>query len=382
MYLTKKAKIIIGAVVGVLVLAGVIGGSIAISKAVKKNKQAKCEHVYDAGEIQTEATCETPGMIMYTCQTCELEKTEEIPANGHVETVIEAIPATCTAKGFTDGIQCVTCEKVLVAPVETPLLGHNPTSINGVAATCTTTGKTEGSVCSRCEEVLKEQTIISAKGHTVVELKGYAATCTDMGKTNGSKCSACGKVFSAQEDIPTIAHTDMNTDGICDVCNYTEVKTIMVWELCTDVAQLKAGDQIIIVAQSEEVALSATQNTSNRPAASITKNDTLATIGAETQVITLEAGLLEDTFAFNVGTGYLYASSSSNNQLKTQEVLSSNSTWKIVIDSDGVASIVAQGDSTRNVLMYNVQSRLFSCYETEQGKVVIYKLVEKTINTI
>ena len=219
MYLTKKVKIIIGAVVGVLVLAGVIGGSIAISKAVKKNKQAKCEHVYDAGVIQTEATCETPGMIMYTCQTCELEKTEEIPANGHVETVIEAIPATCTAKGFTDGIQCVTCEKVLVAPVETPLLGHNPTSINGVAATCTTAGKTEGSVCSRCEEVLKEQTVISAKGHTVVELKGYAATCTAMGKTNGSKCSACGKVFSVQEDIPMTAHTDANNDGRCDICN-------------------------------------------------------------------------------------------------------------------------------------------------------------------
>ena len=35
MNLTKKARIIIGAVVGVLVLAGVIGGSIAISKAVK-----------------------------------------------------------------------------------------------------------------------------------------------------------------------------------------------------------------------------------------------------------------------------------------------------------------------------------------------------------
>ena len=377
MYLTKKVKIIIGAVVGVLVLAGVIGGSIAISNAVKKNKQAKCEHVYDAGVIQTEATCETPGMVLFTCQTCEFEKTEEIPANGHAETIIEAIPATCMAQGLTDGIQCATCEEIIVAPVETPILGHVAKVIVGVANTCTTSGKTQGSQCARCGEILKEQTVVPAKGHNVVEVKGEAATCEKVGKTNGSKCADCGKVFSAQEDIPALGHMDVNDDGVCDVCNYEEPETVMVWELCTDATQLNVGDQIIVVSQLEEAALGATQNTSNRPATSITKNDSLATISAETQVITLEAGLLENTFAFNVGTGYLYASSSSSNQLKTQEAITSNSSWEIVIDSDGVASIVAQGDNTKNILMYNAQSQLFSCYGTEQSKVLIYKLVEK-----
>ena len=46
MYLSNKAKTIIGIVAGVVVIAGVIGGSIAIANAVKKNKQANCEHVY------------------------------------------------------------------------------------------------------------------------------------------------------------------------------------------------------------------------------------------------------------------------------------------------------------------------------------------------
>ena len=60
--LSKRTKIIIGAVVGVLVVAGVVGGSIAIANAVKKNKQAKCEHIYDEGQITVEATCETDGV--------------------------------------------------------------------------------------------------------------------------------------------------------------------------------------------------------------------------------------------------------------------------------------------------------------------------------
>ena len=218
MYLSKKAKIIIGVVVGVLVVAGVIGGSIAIANAVKKDKQAKCEHVYDEGQITAEATCEEPGMIVYTCGECKYEFTEEIPANGHVETIIAAVPATCTAKGLTDGVKCVTCEEVLVAPVETPMLGHKVTALKAVAATCTTAGKTEGSVCSRCDEVLKEQTVIPANGHTVVEVKGVEPTCTEAGKTSGSMCSACGIVYSAQEDIAALGHSDANGDGVCDVC--------------------------------------------------------------------------------------------------------------------------------------------------------------------
>ena len=221
MYLSKTAKIIIGTVVGMLVVTGVIGGSFAIANAVKKNKQTKCEHVYDEGQITAEATCEAPGMIVYTCGECKYELTEEIPANGHVESIIEAVPATCTAKGFTDGVKCVTCESVLVAPVETPMLGHKLEVLKAVAATCTTTGKTEGASCSRCKAILKEQTVISAKGHTVVEVKGVDATCTEAGKTSGSICSACGKVYSTQEDVPVLGHVDANSDGACDRCGYT-----------------------------------------------------------------------------------------------------------------------------------------------------------------
>ena len=376
MYLSKKAKIIIWTIIGVLITAGAIGGSIAIANAVKKNKQEKCAHVYGIGEVTVEAACETPGVIVYTCEACDYELTEEIPANGHVETEIEAVAATCTAKGFTDGIKCVTCEKVLVAPTETPLLGHKVEALKAVAATCTTSGKTEGAKCSRCGEIQRAQTLIPAKGHNVVEVKGEAPTCTESGKTNGSTCTGCGQVYSGQEIIPALGHSDANGDGVCDVCGEPNTETSLVWQLCSDEAELKAGDKIIIVAQSQEYALSGTQSASNRPSAEISKNGTTASIGDDVQIIVLEDGIVQNTFALNVGTGYLYAPSSSSNQLKTRDFIDGNASWLITIDPLGVATIAAQGESAKNKLMYNETSNLFSCYESEQSAVVIYKQIE------
>ena len=217
-YLTRIQKIIISLVVSALSLALVIGGGVAIVKAVKEKQQATCVHSYGSGIIKSEATCEKPGVIVYTCGKCDYELTEEIPANGHVQIIIEAVPAACTSKGTTDGIKCVTCDKVLVAPTETPILGHKVEVLKAVAATCTLAGKTEGSQCTRCKEILKAQTIIPAKGHTVVEVKGENPTCVTAGKTNGSNCLDCGKVFSAQETIPALGHTDADEDGTCDIC--------------------------------------------------------------------------------------------------------------------------------------------------------------------
>ena len=153
-------------------------------------------------------------------------------------------------------------------------------------------------------------------------------------------------------------------------------ETVSTWQLCTDVTELAVGDQIVIVVQSEEVALGTTQNTSNRSAASVTKDGHTVTFGDDVQIITLENGVMENTFAFNMGTGYLYAPSSASNQLKTHASIDENSSWSIVIDSSCVANIVAQGESTRNVLMYNLASNLFSCYSSAQEPVAIYKLID------
>lgn len=155
-----------------------------------------------------------------------------------------------------------------------------------------------------------------------------------------------------------------------------ETETVYEWRICGDASELAVGDQIVIVVQAEEYALGTTQNTSNRSAASVVKDGHTITFGDDVQIITLENGVVENTFAFNVGTGYLYAPSSASNQLKTHASIDENSSWSIVFDSSCVANIVAQGESTRNVLMYNLASNLFSCYSSAQEPVTIYKLID------
>lgn len=149
-----------------------------------------------------------------------------------------------------------------------------------------------------------------------------------------------------------------------------------VWHLCTSTDELAVGDKIVITSQSGATALGTTQNASNRASVGVEVTEATLTISEDVQIITLEAGIVENTFAFNVGTGYLYAPSSSSNHLKTHASIDENSSWLITFDEWNVASIVAQGSSEKNTLLYNPTNKIFSCYASAQEPLMIYKLVE------
>lgn len=156
------------------------------------------------------------------------------------------------------------------------------------------------------------------------------------------------------------------------------------WNLVMDVASLVVGDRIIIAAKTTDVAISTTQNTNNREETAITPNgSTLSTPSAEVQIFTLESGTKPDTWAFNTGGGYIYAASSSANQLKTKTQKDDNGSWKITLGSSGsAATIKAQGTNSRNLLRYNSNSKLFSCYGSGQAEVVLYKQVSSATGYI
>ena len=147
-------------------------------------------------------------------------------------------------------------------------------------------------------------------------------------------------------------------------------------ELVTDIADLKAGDKIIIAALEADVAISNAEKANNRPETGITKNGTSIAYGENVMIITLVEGTVADTFGFQVGEGqYLYAASSKSNYLKIGTTLDDNGAWAITFDAaTGEASIVASGENTRNILRYNSGSSLFSCYGSGQAPVCIYKL--------
>lgn len=150
-----------------------------------------------------------------------------------------------------------------------------------------------------------------------------------------------------------------------------------VYTLLTDVGDLAAGDKIVIAAKAANFAISTKQESKYRGQAAITKSGSTITFGSDVQVFTVEAGTTDGTFAFNAGNGYIYASSSSSNDLKTEATKSANSSWKITIATTGAATIKAQGSNTRNTLLHNPSSTRFSCYAAISNStkdVVIYRL--------
>ena len=74
----------------------------------------KEEHVWDEGRITQQPGCTKSGERMYTCTTCQITKTEEIPATGHLNKVTKfAKKATCKTEGYTGDIYCQDCGELL-----------------------------------------------------------------------------------------------------------------------------------------------------------------------------------------------------------------------------------------------------------------------------
>lgn len=181
--------------------------------------------------------------------------------------------------------------------------------------------------------------------------------------------------IKADATLKVIAY-DENDNGSSIVSqDFTQVinesaKTVTLVE---DVADLSAGNQVVIVASESDVALSNVQSANNRGQAGITKNGNNVELNPNVQILTLEAGTVAGTFAFYTGSGYLYAASSSKNYLKTQTTNNENGSWSISV-ADGVATIKSKGTNTRNWLRYNSDSSLFSCYSSGQQDVSLYKI--------
>ena len=152
-----------------------------------------------------------------------------------------------------------------------------------------------------------------------------------------------------------------------------------VYELVTNQEDLRIGDKVIIGAADKGVVMSTEQKSNNRGEQAVTVKDNSITLVDGVQVMTLEAGKTDNTYAFNVGDGYLYAASSSANYLRTETTLSNNSSWSISIASSGSATIKSTGSYSRNLLQYNKTASLFACYSSAQADIVLYKQQAGTV---
>ena len=158
--------------------------------------------------------------------------------------------------------------------------------------------------------------------------------------------------------------------------NSNVVDAAGTWNLVTDASTLVAGDQVVIAAADFDYAMSVTQNNNNRASIAITKSGETITIDANVQALTLEEGTSANSFAFNTGSGYLYAASTSSNHLKTKTTKDANGSFTISV-SNGVATIKSVGNTSRGWMRYNSTNTppLFSCYGSGQADIALYKFV-------
>lgn len=220
-------------------------------------------HSWDAGVV-TPATCTERGYTTYTCTANDggtmVSNYTEIDPNNHTGLVTDnAVPATCTATGLTEGSHCTACGKTVVAQTVTQKDSNNHTNVvkdNAVDPTCTDPGLTEGSHCEACKAVITAQQEVPALKHDwkvtsstnatcktpgtvtsecqrchetktetgvldpsnhegpIADDAAVPATCTSKGLTEGSHCDACGKAIVAQTETPINPsnHTNVVTD--------------------------------------------------------------------------------------------------------------------------------------------------------------------------
>ncbi|MBQ6227364.1 MAG: chitobiase/beta-hexosaminidase C-terminal domain-containing protein [Prevotella sp.] len=154
----------------------------------------------------------------------------------------------------------------------------------------------------------------------------------------------------------------------------------------TDASELEDGDAILIVGENNNNFYAmGEQKDSNRGAVGVSVDNNVITITNEKvqKIIFVDASDNANLFGyFYVGEkGYLYASSSSSNQLKSQTPPSDNAKAKISFNDVGVPTVTFQGSNSRNWMKFNYNnggSPLFNCYasnSTTGTDIEIYKEV-------
>ncbi|MBR2315625.1 MAG: fibronectin type III domain-containing protein, partial [Clostridia bacterium] len=160
------------------------------------------------GHSWANADCDTPK----TCNTCGATEGEALGHTGGTATCEKKAQctvcgekygelaahtggtATCTAKA-----KCTVCGEAYGSVNKD---NHKSlTTLNAVAATCTKTGLTEGKKCTDCGVTVTAQKTVAKTAHKEVELPGKAATYKETGLTEGKKCSVCGTVTVKQNII-------------------------------------------------------------------------------------------------------------------------------------------------------------------------------------
>ena len=163
---------------------------------------------------QTDASCTAPATKTYVCSTCNDSYTENVgeTLDHSYDTVRTDVEASCTEAGQ----KTLICGCGESCTEEIPALGHDEVIIEAVTANCTETGLTEGARCQRCNEILVAQETVAALGHDYSAVETLP-TCTEAGFTTHT-CEVCGDSYTADPVDATGHSYDDGTVTLLPTC--------------------------------------------------------------------------------------------------------------------------------------------------------------------
>ncbi len=153
-------------------------------------------HVHSFSEwvVIKNATCTAKGEKERSC-SCGEKETADIAIVAHTEVVDQAVLATCTTDGKTEGKHCSVCGTTLISQNTIPASHTEGEWITDTDATCTENGS-KHQVCAVCSNTIKTESI-PATGHSCSE------TVTNRDCANPAKvsyaCSQCS--YTHEEEI-------------------------------------------------------------------------------------------------------------------------------------------------------------------------------------
>ena len=163
------------------------------------------KHTYTS-RITKQATCTTPGTMLYICTDNDDSYEKTIPATGHQHTELRNVKqATCAHAGYTGDTYCKDCNTKLSSGKTIAKKAHTwDAGKITKKATCTVNG-TKTYTCTSCKTTKTSN--IAATGHTKELRNVKTATCAHAGYTGDTYCKKCNKKLATGKTVARKAHT-------------------------------------------------------------------------------------------------------------------------------------------------------------------------------
>ncbi len=199
----------------------------ATDKRTEVGSHLNGAHQFGKYESQNDATCLKNAHEIAVCALCKKQDVREIAnsALGHdLSDWIYAPTFDCEV----GGLRYKECKREgcgeLFDEENVPPAEHTEVTDEAVPVTCTTDGWTEGIHCSVCGKVIRAQDVIVHKGHQAEESAFKVTkepTCTEKGSKEAT-CTACNQLFTVE--IPALDHDFKETKvaPTCTTNGYTE----------------------------------------------------------------------------------------------------------------------------------------------------------------